>query len=351
MSIILIVYNEHFRMTHHLTGNVTRLGTFDKICVFTDMEPDDALALHALRSFLDPDAVEYIIVTESEEDKRSICNVLTRDTFPNASIIAGATSDKSYPIVEMSAAVNVVDEFLPTTQITAKDAIKMFISAHSDPLFICLAPPRDLLAAYKEDVEALQHSTLVFYGGFNARTLFKTETNLADFFNNAFKCVFFYESRSATGSENTIGSIENPSFFQTIDDHIPHVLRMLSAWNHHMGKIQGGLFPALTQCLVDAYFANDQAAINVLRPKFHRMQKHVCTLIDNNDKTILLADWAAVIAAFHPLCPGTIDVGIISFAEHSGYTNWEKNEVEGRVHWPTAIGREWMIQSLIHILE
>jgi hypothetical protein len=205
--------------------------TMHKICVATDLEPDDVLALAVLhgRKF----AIKAVLVGEGDPRAKShrALEYLSALGVADAVVTAGAPSDKLFPGEAPSAADTAFD---------APSAFRYFEGLVDSGIkhVLYLKPPRELLAMWTADQARartlFQHLHLGLYGSFNLRVLGYVKTA---WMTSADECPFasvrLYQNVGGLADDFTGEAIKNlnpgtcPEFFgRAVDGHLKQVMHV-----------------------------------------------------------------------------------------------------------------------------
>jgi hypothetical protein len=189
----------------------TRYGlsfTNPTVVIATDCEPDDELALGVLRArgFTN---VSGVVVGEGcvGSKMRRATQYVSQLNWNKAIVLPGLPSEKLFP-GETAASATSHPESAHTATATATDASAAFSvddflatmeAAADEPTLVCLKPPREILAALREQPEraraAFARTTLAAYGSFNFRTLgYSATVPLIASETTPFKRVYYLES-------------------------------------------------------------------------------------------------------------------------------------------------------------
>lgn len=222
---------------------------FTDYFVFTDLEPDDVLALvlffgHLRKTIGDYKARTLNVVVVSGEGKyakKDLAAAIFRKTgiarvFANTKIVQGIPSGKDFPAGIFTAWG--VDDIKPFGM-TAGDvevhtaSIRRKILKAKKPCLLCFQPPRELV-----NVAAgrYNNATAIFYGSFNFRSLKLDPAKLTAFVNDTFAAVLVYETFLASGAENSVSETKHADFWAAVRglEGGPNILAHVNAWNKFM---------------------------------------------------------------------------------------------------------------------
>lgn len=174
----------------------------NNIFVFTDLEPDDYLALWILakRNY----DIYGVVVGEGQDVKEKVKRAKhyfsNKNIFANMPrIIQGDSSTKDFP-------ENFGYECENECNYNLKDELQNYINNGGSKIVI-IKPPRELFNMMRANLEEmkklLENATCYIYGSFNMRSIDATSTEFEQF-NGLFKNIFLYESYFATSRENNL---------------------------------------------------------------------------------------------------------------------------------------------------
>lgn len=166
------------------------------IVTFTDLEPDDLLAIRVIQHKWQP-CHHTLVLGEGDMSRGNKFAVAQKllGFFPKTTfeIIRGESSDKEYPIV-------VDSPVLPEYSTWSVDLIKDVCSKCQ--IVFSLKPPRELVALPR-DVR-FPDAVLRAYGSFNFRTMKLTKEDVDELVNR-FHDAFVIESFACIGENNSVG--------------------------------------------------------------------------------------------------------------------------------------------------
>src|SRR5690349_24118120 len=144
-------------------------GSTNEVILFTDLEPDDVMAIAILLKF--GVNIRYVVVGEGNANikvsrMRRYCELFGMPS----QVIQGFASNKLFAKDGCEFSDLVVEEGVYNRE-QFMESISDFLEIAPNPVFICLKPPRELLDCFEELKHKLGLITGLFYGGFNFRTL------------------------------------------------------------------------------------------------------------------------------------------------------------------------------------
>lgn len=176
--------------------------------VFTDLEPDDSLAI----SIMNQDNVVYWVVGEGRQLPQKATRLIEL-VKASCKVYLGAESDK---------------EFEETHEATL--GLKPFdIPLLEDvDTVVMMKPPREFMKYLRYLGKRIKELTLVYYGSFNTRCLFdEYERDDVIGFLSSFKNTYIYESYYAVGQENLITEHD----VITRVRQLPHMAEIMDNWD------------------------------------------------------------------------------------------------------------------------
>ncbi len=275
--------------------------SFERICVLTDLEPDDILAIYLLFDNVSRDTETLFIVGEGNVAKDKMCFEMCETLgLTNFTVLQGNMSHKDYPPL-MLTLFDFSDEktlYRPCEQAT-EESLSRFDFSNS--LVLGLKPFSELLDFV--DAERLTTATFCFYGSFNLRCMLSkhSATDIADFVNTAFEKTFVYESYFATGEENSASAENFPALFEALENspRLEPVLKAIALWNEHIAKDCANTISKLAVRIEK----------QVVKKSWQQLEKSAERLIRSNAKILLniaksrsqqmvIADFALVACLF-----------------------------------------------------
>ena len=323
---------------------------YDRLCILTDLEPDDILAIYLLFDMVDRDTETLFIVGEGQVSKDAMCHgMCTAMGLTNFTILQGYTSSKDYPLQMLSL-------FEPTTATFAKASEETLSRFNFDrSLVLGLKPFSELLDFV--DVDRFRTATFAFYGSFNLRCMLDRHTaeRVADFVNYAFAQTFMYESYFATGEQNSASQANFPLLFDMLDKSVRlrSVLRAVEIWNVHIAKdcadTIAELAPQIQALLAQRLWAALGKSVERL---VSQNAKVIGSIAQSESKQMVLADFALVgvlfgagndndVASYRPVR--------FSFGAHN-YSVVNDSEQSSRLHLIENVDTDALQRILVHTL-
>lgn len=210
-------------------------STYKRLCVLTDFEPDDILALYLLFDNVPRDMETLFIVGEGNMPKDHMCYEFCKTLqLTNCTILQGNMSQKDYPS-------DMLTLFGPRTQYRNWPKAREQTLSEFDfdsSLVLALKPFFELLDHV--EVKRFEKATLALYGSFNLRCMLreKTPAQVENFLNNAFARVILYESYFATGDQNSASEQNFPLVFKMLNENVrfKSLLEAIELWNTHIAE-------------------------------------------------------------------------------------------------------------------
>lgn len=299
-------------------------GSYDLLGVWTDLEPDDFLAIGIMKHAMRLAKTCVVVVGEGRRSKREMALGLLRALDIKADVVQGQPSSKDYPPL-------MHDLFDPIENASAeaeRPTLFSLLRDSSNPLVVCMKPPRELMQL---PIEVTSKITLICYGSFNFRALGALMPEWANMINTAFKEAIVYESFLVSGPQNSI-SAANSELFDLIERgafaNKPNSTFWLSlkiaarVWNKHIADdCLETIVTLATQMQEDLAQTNWEA----LRAKKLRLEdrnlKPLVDIIDNEGKQMVLAD-CALAAALCTNVNATVRRGQRLSFDANGYTQF-----------------------------
>lgn len=179
-----------------------------KCVVFTDCEPDDILALIALKK-----DIECIVCGEGPEPMNKVVRVKTILGISDTPlVIPGGPSKKEfqYEGYEMGK-LKMESEVAKLEKVDAsfvKNTLKFHLAQGTD--LVILKPPKELFELWCEDNKALSNCRAFMYGSFNMRSMLlrgekgPERIQMLEKFFAAFKELYYFTNHEAVGNNNNV---------------------------------------------------------------------------------------------------------------------------------------------------
>jgi hypothetical protein len=203
------------------------IGKNDRICIITDCEPDDYLAMLALLKFLRSKPNEIIIIVSAWQKQRpkaaKLCSFLEKefpDMLDRITIKLGEPSDANYEMV-----LTPEEELMIFESYTILDL--------EVEIIFQLTHPVEIWKAYSDNFVMFENTSLFTYGSFNYRHLIYNGTLVeADIIKlfASFGFVFYYEAFPATNPT----TMEYDDLTELLHQNYPHIAKMINWWNQRI---------------------------------------------------------------------------------------------------------------------
>lgn len=229
----------------------------NRVTVFTDLEPDDILAIDLLESYSKRHPLEITYVV-GEGDAKTKSDRLNAHLSGARRVLIGHDSERKYeydgyeliPQSEFMAMLekdkhlipreHYVEEWYPKEQpLQPLKAPEQYKYTKDGSLYIILKPPRELMQGWKNGSIDLSSTKAVIYGSFNLRCMMRryTQGEVSKFLKS-FLCCYVYETFYVTN---------NNSFYdREVCSKYSHTLkRCIYLWNKSIYydcvmSVQGG---------------------------------------------------------------------------------------------------------------
>lgn len=356
--------------------------------IFTDLEPDDLLALLVLqkRGFVP----SVVVVGEGNAAIKALrmkayLRVLG---LLDTQVLSGVHSNKPFHADgEECTSVFTTDELVEYQRVQTtgavltpehnaiasnrvRDALLHFLHIHEEPLIVALKPMREFLhmdAPDKATVrKALSSATLALYGSFNLRCLFwlgrsvvpdagytaRTQQEVLDWFA-ACKQVLLYESYHATGENNSINHMNMPRVYELLRQssfntqsnvQLQELLfKLIHSWNTHIVECCWKTCNELQRAAESRTLRNDEQA------KLDRNLRIVRDAGTYVESQMVLADSGLAVVMLNDAFDASLQAVHIHFDEN-GYTK-EETAQDSNVKLYRNVGFNAIEKAMSNILQ
>lgn len=306
-------------MASSIIPNLTKENA--RVCILTDFEPDDMLALLVLFRHLPNNGEILMIVGEGLKNKTKLAvNFVRQFSLKCSCVISqGSGSSAVYPheMLDLFSEVPHDPEGVAHTKenIVVQD-LKTSLETFdfTDATVLVLKPFRELLKFVEPS--RFSTTTLALYGSFNLKQTLNNQNkaNIEDLLNCTFAQTILYETFFATGPNNSVNRDNSPTLFgwilQTCDAAEPNsheaymaaqLREAIALWNLHLAN----------DCAQTIMEIGSALAESTCRQKWEEVSRQLTRIVDYNAKPLasiarsnsmqmVLADFALVACLFPP---------------------------------------------------
>lgn len=347
-----------------------------KICVLTDFEPDDMIALYILFRQLPKDAEILMIVGEGLHHKTTLAVNFCKQFHlgKRCTVTQGDASGTVYPS-EMLDLFDRAADGSCLTDIDNDDIVVQDIKTSLDAfdftesVVLALKPFNELLCHV--DASRFESATLALYGSFNLKQSLThgNKEQVERFLNNTFTRTILYETFFATGQDNSVNRENSPTLFgwllQQFDavpcGHEAYMTSQLRAairhWNRHIAADCAKSIALIASKLVERTKKEDWRTVSqgLVRIVDHNA-KALASIARSNSMQMVLADFALVACLFPPSADTVLykcDQGWFSFGNYnrSVHTVEQRNGTDtGRVFLVRNVDRVVLDAHIVQLL-
>ncbi len=227
-----------------------------EFAIFTDLEPDDVLAIYTLLKYKKQKFVLFIVGEGNSNIKVErmsyFAKLMKNDgVLENYRILKGFPSEKDYFNEGLAESIELkeIPHCLTYNDVFNDDFFKNKILENETFNMIYIKPVYELLFI-PDNIANLTH--FICYGSFNIRTVSisknpiefpkidntMTYKIMEDLINNKFKSTFLFDTFNAFGSNNSINGTKNPEFFLKLEnsnqESLKYFYKLMLYWNMHI---------------------------------------------------------------------------------------------------------------------